>query len=242
LLKPSSHAFWHPLSSSVLSHPNRIELQINPPRLQQATKPSADQASVRYHLCDCHGSLLLSHPMLTHNPRFVLPIRGCYTLACLLHSTLPSLASSNTNSASLRIGLRCFSRSRCRAPASIRISGKDFPLPFCMDSNQPFLISFFSYVFQHLFSPLYTPDSISRRLHCPFDFGPLASVIFRLPQRLRHPGTLKSRLLVGNMDRKKLSTSLRRLRCVSLSLCVLSAVAMRGSDSFSDRFGADDVK
>src|SRR6266702_556330 len=35
------------------------------------------------------------YPILTHNPRFVLPIRGFYTLACLLHCMLPSLASLN---------------------------------------------------------------------------------------------------------------------------------------------------
>ncbi len=65
----------------------------------------------------------------------MLPIRGCYTLACLT-THLASL-----HYASLRIGLRCLHSPRCRTPA--RISGKDFPLHSCTGSNQPPLMFFF---------------------------------------------------------------------------------------------------
>jgi len=145
-LNPSSHAFFHPLSRFVFDRPNRIELQINPPRLQQATKPSADQASVRYHLCDCtevsyprplfnrtisythsQPSIRTSDPWLLHAGMFAS-----------LHAPVSRFLKRH-----LRIGLRCFYSSRCRVPARISISGKDFPLPFCTDNNQPFLISFF---------------------------------------------------------------------------------------------------
>lgn len=82
-----------------------------------------------------------------------------------------------------------------------------------------------------LFSPLYTRLLISRRPSLPFYFCLSICVFFRLPQRLRHPGTLKSQPLIGitqKMDRnEKLSMSLRRPRCVSLSLCVTGSVAMR---------------
>lgn len=73
-------------------------------------------------------------------PRFVLPIRGCYTLACLLHF-IPPPRFPQLHYASLRIGLRCLHSSRCRAPA--RISGKDFPLHSCTGCNQPPLMFFF---------------------------------------------------------------------------------------------------
>jgi hypothetical protein len=51
---PPLHA---PFLFTVSDLPNRIDLQINPPRLQMVTRPSADKASFRYPLCDCHGSL-----------------------------------------------------------------------------------------------------------------------------------------------------------------------------------------
>ena len=165
MLFPSS-AHHHMLSATLLPVPffdrsNRIELQINPPRLQQATKPSADQASVRYHLCDCHGSLLPSSPLLPHHILYSpTTLDSCFRSVATTrwHCMLPSLVSSNTT-ASMRIGFRCFHSSRCRVPAGINISGKDFPHPFCIDNNQPFLIFFFFFclhVFSNiLFSPLY---------------------------------------------------------------------------------------
>ncbi|KAH9080619.1 hypothetical protein EDB83DRAFT_1001189 [Lactarius deliciosus] len=64
--------------------------------------------------------------MLTHNPRFVLPIRGYYTLACLLHCMCSCLFLKH-HCASLRIGLRCFYSSRCRVPARISISETSTP-------------------------------------------------------------------------------------------------------------------
>ncbi|KAF8272202.1 hypothetical protein EI94DRAFT_380935 [Lactarius quietus] len=185
-----THAFRHPPSRSVFDLSIRIELQINPPRLQQTTKPSADQASVRYHLCDCHESLLPSSPLLPHHILYSLTtpdscIRSvCYTLACLLHCMLPFLTFLKHCYASLRIGLRCFHRYRCRVPARISISGKDFPHPFCVDSNQPFLIFFF-FFYLHMFSnilffPLYARLSISRRLdlHCYSLFTSIFSFVF----------------------------------------------------------------
>lgn len=119
--------------------------------------------------------------------------------------------------ASMRIGLRCFHSSRCRVPAGISISGKDFPHSFCIDNSQPFLIFFFfllpSYVFQHfVLSALRAPQS-HVDLHCHSFLLLSICVFFRLPQRLRHPGTLKSQLLIGitqKMDRnEKSSMSIR---------------------------------
>ena len=188
-MNSSSHAFRHPLSRSVFDHSIRIELQINTPRLQQTTKPSADQASIRYHLCDCHRSLLLSSPLLPHHilsslttlDSYIRSVAAARWRVCFIACSLTFLKH---HCASLRIGLRCFHRSRCRVPARISISGKDFPHPFCVDSNQPFLIFFF-FFFLHmfsnlLFSPLYARLSISRQtdLHCYSLFTSICSFVF----------------------------------------------------------------
>jgi hypothetical protein len=61
--------------------------------------------------------------------------------------------------------------------------------------------------------------STRRSLLFPFSSISVRLSFFRLPQRLRLPGTLKSQLLIGitqKMNRnEKLLTSLRRFRCVS---------------------------
>ena len=181
-MNSSSHAFRHPPSRSVFDHSIRIELQINPPRLQQTTKPSADQASIRYHLCDCHRSLLPSSPLLPHHILYSLTTLDSYIRSvaaarwrvCFIACS--RLTFLKHHCASLRIGLRCFHRSRCRVPARISICGKDFPHPFYVDSNQPFLISFFfflpSYVLQHfILSALRAPlDLTSNRPSLLFPF------------------------------------------------------------------------
>jgi hypothetical protein len=63
---------------------------------------------------------------------------------------------------SLRIGLRCLRRPRCRAPA--RISGKDFPLHSCTGCNQPPLMFFFS----SFLSSLSAPHAFRSHGHHPF--------------------------------------------------------------------------
>lgn len=107
--------------------------------------------------------------------RFVLPIRGCYTLACLLHF-IPPPRFPQLHYASLRIGLRRLHSPRCRAPA--RISGKDFPLHSCTGCNQPPLMFFFSSFLSSL-SALH-----AFRSHGHHTFFPS---FFRLPLGLPHP-------------------------------------------------------
>jgi hypothetical protein len=131
--------------------PNRMELQINPPRLQMLTSSSADLASLRY-LCviatEASNLLPLFYRSLFLSS--LLTLDSCFrsvaatTLACLLHF-IPIPRFLKLYCASLRIGLRCLHSSRSRTPA--RISGKDFPLPSHAGSNQPSLISFFNFSF-----------------------------------------------------------------------------------------------
>ena len=135
----------------------------------------------------------LSHP---HYPRFVLPIRGCCTLACWSHFT--------PYRASLRIGLRCFHSPRCRTPA--RISGKDFPLPFCTDSNQPSLMCFFFYplpfaITTFSFSPLYTPPDLTATIIVYSSIFFFRTVFFRLPLGLRHLRALQNRSFTGILQK-----------------------------------------
>ena len=113
-------------------------------------------------------------------PRFVLPIRGCYTLACLLHF-IPPPRFPQLHFASLRIGLRCLHSPRCRAPA--RISGKDFPLHSCTGCNQPPLMFFFL-----SFLPFLPVRSTCLPISWPPSF--FFPRIFRLPLGLPHPSLL----------------------------------------------------
>jgi hypothetical protein len=127
----------------------------------------------------------------------------------------------------------CFSADRIEmfSQLSLPITGKNqhqrqgFSSPL-LRRQQPtfsniFFFSLHMFFPNILFFPLFARLSISRRpdVHCYFLF--LLSVrlsFFRLPQRLRLPGTLKSQLIriTQKMNRnEKLSTSLRRFRCVS---------------------------
>jgi hypothetical protein len=213
--------------------PDRMELQINPPRLQMLTSSSADLASLRY-LCviatEASNLLPLFYrslpiPILTPYPRFVLPIRGCHHagMFCCI-----SFRFFKLYRASLRIGLRCLHSPRCRNPA--RISGKDFPLPFNAASNQPSLICFFFSI----------ASSLPLRFTCPFIACPSSPrslnffylfklYIFRF-LGLRHLRTLPSWPFIGNFRmpvRHQLLTLLSRLRCVSISSRLSDSVTMR---------------
>ena len=91
-----------PRSASDL--PNRMELQINPPRLQMLTSSSADLASLRY-LCVIATEASNLLPLFTapYSYPHSLPSIRCFrsvaatTLACLLHFiSYQPLASSNS--------------------------------------------------------------------------------------------------------------------------------------------------
>lgn len=84
--------FLPPLLVSASDLPNRMELQINPPRLQMLTSSSADLASLRY-LCviatEASNLLPLFYRSLFLSS--LLTLDSCFrsvaatTLACLLH-------------------------------------------------------------------------------------------------------------------------------------------------------------
>jgi len=146
LVRRISHMrFLPPLLVSASDLPNRMELQINPPRLQMLTSSSADLASLRY-LCviatEASNLLPLFYRSLFLSS--LLTLDSCFrsvaatTLACLLHFIpTPRFLCFPADR------LRCLHSSRCRTPA--RISGKDFPLPSCAGNNQPSLICFLFY-------------------------------------------------------------------------------------------------
>jgi hypothetical protein len=132
--------------------------------------------------------------------------------------------------------VKMFSQLSLPSPGRNLHQRQGFSSPF-LHRQQPTFSNILFFLYLHMFSnilfyPLYARFNLtSTFIAILFLLLSVCVFCFRFPQRLRHPGTLKSQLLIGitqKMNRnEKLSTSLRLSRCVSLSLCVLGSVAMR---------------